>query len=239
MTTSRSSGTRQKITVIVFIAVLAIVGWQVYSLFEESIPTPPASPTAAANNPTAAPSLKAAAATSPPGITPPAAAAPVLPKPPVLSAKELELIKLQRQAEERYVAAVSQLQMLKIEREIAETNKSIAAARLATATAEKDMAKLAQPLGNFSQNLTTNPTSGPSQPEISNLVAAGNFMVISVAYLQGRWSAVLSNQGKLYQIFVGDILPDNNNVKVLEINKSGVTLKIGDETRKISLVPLI
>ena len=240
MTTSRSSGTRQKITVIVFIAVLAIIGWQVYSLFEESIPTaPPANQTAAAapKNPSAS---SAPIAATPPGVTPPhSGPAPVLPKPPILSAKELELIKLQRQAEERYVTAVNQLQMLKIEREIAETNKSIAAARLATATAEKEMATLAQPLSNFTQSITTNPSStGPISQEISS-AATGNFMVISVSYLQGRWSAVLSSQGKLYQVFVDDILPDNNNIKVLEINKSGVILKIGDEKRKISLVPLI
>lgn len=240
MTTSRS-GSRQKITVIVFIVVVAIIGWQAFSLFQESTPPPSSSPS---NQPApATPPGSSTATPTPPAspITTSPPPAPVLPKPPLLSAKELELIKLQKQAEERYVAAVNQLQMLKIEREIAETNKSIADARLATATSEKEMAALAQNLSGFSQNLTTGPTptAAPSPQDISSLAAGGNFAVISVSYIQGRWSAVLSAQNKLYQVFVGDILPDFNNIKVLEINKSGVTLKIGDEERKISLVPLI
>lgn len=237
MTTSRSSNSRQKVTLVIFIIIIAIVGWQVYALFKSDTPAAPPPPK---------PAIKAAAPQGtppqmsgnipPPAQTPPALP-PALPKPPVLSSKELELIRLQKQTEERYIAAVNQLQMLKIEREIAETNRSIATARLEAATSEKAMAGLTQSSG-YSQNIT-----GPSsQPMVSAetlpSITANNYVVISVSYLQGKWSAVLGSQGKLYQIYIGDVLPDTE-IKVVDINKSGVTLKIGEEKRKISLVPII
>ena len=234
MTTSRSSNSRQKVTLVIFIIIIAIVAWQVYALFKSDTPAappPPPKPAVKAGAPQGTPPQMSG------NIPPPAQTPPALPKPPVLSSKELELIRLQKQTEERYIAAVNQLQMLKIEREIAETNRSIATARLEAATSEKAMAGLTQSSG-YTQNIT-----GPSsQPMVSAetlpSITANNYVVISVSYLQGKWSAVLGSQGKLYQIYIGDVLPDTE-IKVVDINKSGVTLKIGEEKRKISLVPII
>ena len=222
--------TRQKATIGIFALVVVVIIWQVIGLFKSSspeiTPVPQSQMSPSAAMPQAAP-----------------ASVVVQKKPPVITEREAALIRLQQQTEEKYLNALNELQMLKVERDIAETNKAIASAKLDTVTAQKStvdiLTKPSVSEGNYAQGLAT-PGSPPNQPSGSAPMVSteANYLVISVTQLQQRWSAVLGLQGKLYTVYVGDVLPPDGS-KVISIDKSGVTLEKGDVKKKISLVPVI
>lgn len=177
-----------------------------------------------------------------------------------------QILELQKKTEEKYVDQLNQLQMLRVQREIAETNQAIASARLATVTAEKNVSDLltkpSQPILPPQQQQLPPPQmpSGtyentalggqPSTPPTTEVVppppatqaplppAEVPYFVVSVSMQFGRWSAVLGYQGKLYNISVGDVLPVDRSV-VASINKNGVVLVKGKKRRKISLITAI
>lgn len=65
-----------------------------------------------------------------------------------------------------------------------------------------------------------------------------NYVVISVSQLLNKWSAVLGYQGKLYSVFIGDVLPPDQST-VVSIDKYSVILEKEGVQRKVSLVPII
>jgi type IV pilus biogenesis protein PilP len=214
--------TRQKITGVIFIVVLIIIGWQGMSLLNSTSSAPPLA--VAANQ-------QAMAMRAPKPM-------PVVKQPAQLTPREMQLMQMQQALEAKYVAAINELQMLKLEREIVENNKAIVAARLDTVALQQKIVNLltapSVPPGAYSQGLEggaapAQPPQPPQQPSYS---------VVSVSQLQHRWSAVMGYQGHLYQIYVGDIMPPDGS-KVIEINKSGVWLSKDNEKRKVSLVPVI
>jgi type IV pilus biogenesis protein PilP len=161
-----------------------------------------------------------------------------------LSPREMELIRLQQETEAKYIAALNELQLLKINQSIAETNKAIAAAKLDTVTAQKGVVDLlttpAPTSASYAQNLGGRPTvastQGPARP--AAMQPQVSYTVISVSRLQYKWNAVLGSQGNLYSVTIGDRLPPDNS-KVIAIDKSGVTLEKDGVTTKHSLVPII
>lgn len=73
------------------------------------------------------------------------------------------------------------------------------------------------------------------QPEDSKIAS---YVVISVSRLMNKWSAVLGYQGRLYSVYVGDVMPvDGSTIK--SIDKFSVLLAKGGTEKKISLVPII
>ena len=149
-----------------------------------------------------------------------------------MSAQELELVRLQQETQAKYVAALNELQMLKIAREIAQTNQAIAAARLATVTAEKNtLLLLSPPPPAYAQGLVTPVSGTPS-------MSSPGYTVVSVSQLQNRWNAVLGYQDKLYSVSIGDVLPSDGST-VVSISRSGVVLEKDGAKRKISMVPII
>lgn len=235
--TSSTPNVRQKVMAVILVIVILVILWQIIGLFRgESKPE-----AITASSPTAMKS----APTGPEQSTPQPAQ---LIKAQPMTQRELQLLQLQQATEAKYVAALNELQMLKVSREIAETNQAIAAAKLATVTAEKNILNLLSvqvpqvSQGTYAKNLagpmapgTPAPTPAPtpitSQPQVS-------YSVISVTLLQYKWSAVLGAQGNLYNVSVGDILPPDGS-KVTSISKSGVILQKDGVSRRISLVPII
>lgn len=240
--------TRQKVTAGVFVLVLLVVIWQVYSLFggSRSVPyVPPATNTAMKDNtPGGAQRTTTPQQMSPQQMTPQQAD---LPKPAPVTQREAELMQLQQETQAKYLAAINELQMLKISRELAETNQAIMTAKLATVTAEKGIVNLLTPpqptvaQGAYAKSLVNPATAGgpptgqvvapPTQPEIT-------YTVISVSQLEYKWGAVLGYQGNLYSVSVGDVLPPDGSV-VSRIDKSGVILEKDGVKKKLSLVPII
>jgi hypothetical protein len=153
----------------------------------------------------------------------------------------------EQKTEQNYLKKVNDLEELKVERQIEETNQAIAVAKLATVTAEKSTADLltkptpvvaegayANQLVNPTASGTAVATSAPPKTETPEVA----YTVISVSLQLNKWTAVIGTQGKLYNVSVGDILPLDGSV-VSSISKSGVILKKDDKARKISIVSAI
>ena len=237
--------TRQKITIGLFAVVLIVLAYMVYGMFRgpattttTTTTTSTASRASTTNN-----TLSNPATLSP---RPSTIAKAVQQRP--LSQREVQLIQLQQASEAKYVDALNELQLLKIEREIAENNKAIASAKLDTVTAQTKIVSLLKPPAPtpavYAQGLvgptSTAPVSPPTTvikppPSTSEDVT---YTVISVSLIHSRWSAVVGYQGTLYQIHVGDVLPADGS-KVISIDKSGIILEKDAARRRVSLVPII
>lgn len=216
--------TRQKITALIFLMVMIFLIWEGIGLFRGS---------SSSSTPVKANSMMSANMSN--MMTPQPAA---LPKPVAMTPREMELMRLQQETEAKYLAALNELQMLKIEREIAESNKAIMSARLDTIKSEKSIVDLLLPAipapGTYAKNLVNPVTSSITQAAPAEV----NYTVISVSQLQYKWNAVLGYQGALYNVSVGDILPADGST-VMVIDKSGVILEKNGVKKKISLVPVI
>lgn len=160
-------------------------------------------------------------------------------QPAGVSPREAALMRLQQETEAKYVALLNQLQILKVQRDIAETNKAIMAAKLDTITSQKGIvntltAKPSQPVSTtpgFVSQTVIQPKAG--------LTSEASYTVVSISQLSHKWSAVVSYEGNLYHVSIGDVLPSDGS-KVILINRTGIVIvtKSG-ERRKISMVPVI
>lgn len=249
---------RQKIIAAVLVIILFIVIWQIIGLFggEKSTVPPPMTPIHKV-----APG-GALSATAPPGTpnpNPTVAANPVNPNevtptelPPVREAPvtmDSQILDMQKKTDQKYVDQLNQLQILKLQREIAETNQAIASARLATVTAEKSVSDLlTRPtppapgtLGVLIPGTETGvtvplqapPPPPPLQPPVV-VMPPIEYAVVSVSMQLGRWSAVINHENKLYSVTCGDILPDDGSI-VTSINKNGVTLMRKGKRRRLTI----
>ncbi|HSW71534.1 MAG TPA: hypothetical protein VLH77_06095 [Gammaproteobacteria bacterium] len=149
---------KQKMMAIIFLMIAIFIVWEVIGMFrggkalERALtPSPPA---IAANAPLPKPALPQA---PPPAVQQAVSAPPASPSrppnapqlTPQQSHPQVEMappasvmLMQQEQVQSKYVSALNELQMLKIQREIAETSQAIVAAKLATATAEKSITDL-------------------------------------------------------------------------------------------------
>jgi hypothetical protein len=250
--------TRQKATAGIVVLIILIIVWQIVGLFGGDKNATP--PTITTPPPTSLPSKTPSnandtGAKNGSGMSAPQAQS-AIPQPAQVNQQQMssqqqdELIRLQQETQQKYVAALNELQMLKLSQQIAETNKSIAAAKLATVTAEKGIVDLlttpAAPVetsASYSPGLISPGSNAPSSVPTANNAsqhptAAVNYVVISVSKLLNKWSAVLGNQGKLYSIFVGDVLPADGS-SVISIDRNGVILEKDGVRSKLSLVPII
>lgn len=176
-------------------------------------------------------------------------------EPAELTPREQQLMALQQQTEAKYIAAMNELQMLRIEKEIAETNKEISAAKLDTIAAQKGIEEmLAPPKPKISPTQSVQSLANPQQAQLPSQQSAQssqpqapvaapapilNYTVVSVSRLRGKWQAVLgSDEGRLYHVSVGDVLGSAGTV-VMAIDQSGVLLETNGKQQKISMVPII
>jgi hypothetical protein len=234
-TRALAMSTRQKITAVLVVIVILIVGWQAIGIFKGSDASP-----GTAN-------LSTASSAGPINNTqPPPQAVPTVPKPAALTPAQAELVRLQQETQAKYIAALNELQMLKIERDIAENQREIMKAKQDTVIAQKGIVELLAPPtvggASYQQNLVT-PTSTTSANENNGaaqqtLSAEVKYSVISVSQLQNKWSAVLGYQNNLYSVSIGDILPPDGS-KVVAIGKAGVVLEKDGTRKTVSLVPVI
>jgi hypothetical protein len=229
---------RQKMIGIIFAVVILIILWEVIGMFtgRKSTPTQPVTTRqATAMNAGVPGGLPAQPMTPRP--------APLPKQQTALSPQEIALQQIQQESEKNYVTALNQLQMLRVQKDIAETNKAIMAAKLDTVTSEKKVVDLLAPPAphptpaTYAQGLV-NPAQVGGPPIISPSQTEANYTVISVSQLQHKWAAVIGYQGNLYSVSVGDVLPVDRSI-VLHIDKSGVILEKNGVKKKFSLVPII
>lgn len=256
---------RQKVIAVIVIIVMLIIGWQIMALFSGGTPptaeiTPAAKPQMSSAPPANAPAGETPA---PPAGQPtegalPAEAGAPAPPPPSGQLQQAtvdltpQLVEVQKESEQKYIDQLNQLQNLKIEREIAETNQAIAVAKLATVTAEKNVSDLltkpeTPPPGTIvgpilPAVITPPPPPPPPTTEVKVELPPPPpeiiYNVTSVALQLGRWSAILSHEGKLYNVTVGDILPPDGS-KVIEINNRFVVLQLKGKRKTIGMVTSI
>lgn len=242
---------RQKMIIGSMIVVVLIIIWQVMSLFPgtpKTVMTPPpkmamtggGGPNANAPMPAGSPSAAPAPA--------PTAEQALLRQANAVT-NDNQFIKMQKATEEKYVGKLNELEELKIQRQIAETNQAISAAKLATVTAEKDISDLLTkptpppiPPSAYANQLA-NPTAGSqiipvSAPPAVKVEPIVEYSVISVSMQMDKWSAVLGYEGKLYNVGIGDTLPADGSV-VVNINRNSVVLKKDGVTRKVNMVSSI
>jgi hypothetical protein len=220
--------TRQKVMAVIFVLVIIFIIYQVIGMLRGgSTNSAPASIAAVPQAPIQKPQQ-----------------ANIIPKEAITSAQEQQAMLQQKAAEAQYIASLNQLQSLKVARDIAETNREIIAAKLATITAQKGivdlLSKPTQPSTPqaYAEGLV-NPAAGATSESAQPIQPTQpTYTVISVSQLQGRWGAVLGAQGNLYSVTVGDVLPLDKSV-VISIDKSGVLLQKDNVQRKLSLVPII
>ncbi len=241
--------TKQKVIGILTLAIFAFIIYEVIGLFSSGsnkpattiTPAPTPSPQAKQMKmPNGGPQAQA------PAVATQAAYTSTLPTVNAIAAPKEPLdVKQQQQQQEVYLDSVNQLQLLKVKRDIAETNQAIATARLATETANKNMSDLLTqptlpqgPPATYSNKLSMQ-TSGndvsaaePTQIKAPPVVETP-FVVISVSMQFNRWSAVLNSQGKMYSVSIGDTLFDGSTVT--SINKNGVVLTRDGKRRRITL----
>lgn len=255
---------KQKMTIGLMVVVVGVIIWQVMGLMGGSSPkpTPSATPKITANKPGTPPSGGSAAPVAMASANNPSAVQPQevpAPKPaPVQPAVDEGLMKLQKQAQEKYLAQTAQLQALKLDQQIAETNSAIAAAKLSTFTSEKaisDMLAASVPApvssssyGNIMGSKGTTQASGttdstaitPPPPTTATVLAPklGTYTLVSVSMQLQRWTAVIGYGDKLYTVNVGDVLPPDGSV-VESIDKDNVVLKKDGKNNRISLVPSV
>lgn len=256
---------RQKITIAIFVIVFVVVVWQVIGMFRSSEGEPSA---------TAAPANRAMSGNRPMNAANQPANAGAAPSnqpkqgqlmaTPNTQANSPELIAARAQQQElqaKYIAAINELQMLKIQRDIAQANQAIMAAKLATVTAQKSIINLVNPpapivpagvyttaLGGTPGGSPSRPLGTPPRPGSPNAPSSGpstddatkdiTYRVISVSQIQYRWSAVLGYQGSLYHVQVGDVIPADGST-VISISRGGVVISKSGVRKKLSLVPII
>jgi hypothetical protein len=159
-------------------------------------------------------------------------------------ANDARFLQLQQMSEQKYIGKLNDLEDLKIQREIAETNQAIATAKLATVTAEKNINDLlTKPVPKVPASAYANKLAHPGAEETAAETSTSSatrtmpdvdYTIISVSMQLHKWNAIIGYQGKLFNVAVGDVLAADGSV-VVDINKNSVTLKKEGETRKISI----
>jgi hypothetical protein len=229
--------TKKILTIVAVIAVVGVVGYEVALMAGigggEDVATQEAATKAA---PTVHPDTPKTVALIPP--PPPAAK--------VLTPEEQQAMKVQQENQARYIDALNTLQMLKVQKDIADANKDIMKAKEDMITSEHKIVDMLKPVQ------TTNPTafidsgghavspssSAPSSMMNSNSGGNNEISVVSITNLQGRWKAVLSTGSRLISVSIGDELADDHST-VIGIDRSGITLEKQGVKRKVMMASVI
>jgi hypothetical protein len=237
---------KQKAMIGAIIVVGLIMGWQIIGLFsgDSGAGVSPAKPVANG-------SAKMTAGSSPPGgaANIQMAAASQLPlqsglkQMPVMT--DARFLQLQQASEEKYIDKLNDLENLKIQRQIAETNQAIATAKLATVAAEKNISDLLTkptvptvPVAAYANGLVTPAMQGGGQAGSQSAEIIPDYTVISVMMQRQKWNAVMGYQGKLLNVSIGDVLPADGSV-VEAISKNGVILKKDGKSKTVNMMSAI
>ena len=228
---------KQKLIVVIAIIIFLVIGWQLIGLFGGGSKAPTSEPIVAK---TSAPAGSSRMPQQPGSVNSAAPAAEENPVPqPVPLQTNAELAKLQQETEAKYIAAVNELQMLKLQREIAEVNQALAASKLSTMTTEKSISDLLVTKSVMQapeETFNSNPVSPKNMPQRQPASAEGtpSYVLLSVSQQGVSWSAVIGNGAKRYSVSVGDILPADASV-VLSINENSVVIEKDGKKKKLNL----
>jgi hypothetical protein len=167
------------------------------------------------------------------------------------SVADAMMLQQQQDLERKYIAAVNELQMLKVSKDIADANKDIAKSKLEMVMAQKVVVEQLEPTaiqpGSYAAALNNPgatqqigaPVSGKKMPtQAASDDESSPYTVISVSQLQNKWGAVLGYQGTLIHVYIGDSLP-LEHAQVVAIDNDGIEIEKDGKRKKIALVSLI
>jgi hypothetical protein len=226
--------TKQKVMVAVVIIIFLVVIWQVIAILGIGKSSPAAIAPAVKTN--TANATKAGAMSSPSNASNGNPTAVVQQSYDMTIRDNGELLKLAKDNQEKYLRAINDLQILKLQREIAEANQAIASAKLATVTAEKSMSEVltkSTTVPQLSPASYANGLIAPGLADINNPPMTGpvkqantnsDYQVLSVSMQNRKWTAVVGAQGKLFDVAIGDVLTADGSV-VVSINRDAVVLE--------------
>lgn len=171
-----------------------------------------------------------------------------------MTEREMQLMKLQQETQAKYLAAITELQMLRVSKDIAEIKRDVSKATLENITAQKGIVDLLTPKKStigpdtYSQGLESgSPAQTPasastatstSESTTEQAASSNDYKVVSVSKLRGEWVAVLGAGTALYSVKTGDVLPVDGST-VTSIDRGGVQLEKNGKTRKLSMVSII
>ena len=223
--------TKQKVTMGIAAVIVGVIIWQGWDMVFE-----PAAPPEAVMKPN-------------PDIPKPASLLPPAPQQAPMTEREMQLTKLQQETQAKYLAQLTELQMLKIEKDIAETTKDISKAKLDSITAQKDIVDLLTPKkpaatseayaqgldpNAAAQTTTTSTTSTSTQESTKD----EDMKVVSVSKLRGQWTAVIGASGALISVKVGDTLPAGGWI-ITSIDTTGVSMEKDGKKKKVPMAQII
>ena len=192
--------TKQKIMIAAIVVIFLIIAWQLKGMLFSGGQATSAAPTPATNVAAGAGPANSAPNAAGGGGAPSVKEVAVPARDVAMTEGEKRLLALQMQTEAKYIAAMNELQLLRVQSEIAKNSKDIAQNRLDAVTAQKQTLQLlsapqvsssayAQGLaGGAAPQQQSAPAAVPSPPQT-------NYVVVSVSQIQHRWTAVLGNQG--------------------------------------------
>ena len=151
-----------------------------------------------------------------------------------MTERELQLVQMQKDTEAKYTAALNQLQMLKVNKDLVEVNRDIVKAKEETIKSQQSILTLIAPPPPPAPIQTA---PGP-QPNSSNKEVS-NYTVHSVTRVRGAWMAVLEYANTLFSVQQGDVLDLADGSTVTRIDKNGVILEKGGVAKKISMIDIM
>lgn len=221
--------TRKKATIGAFVVIVLVIVWQVIGLFGGSGESAPEADAQAAAAQSSLPTPKPA-----PVATAEQAAQ--------VSQDDQEMQRVLKETQARYIAAVNEVQLMKVAQDMADINAKIMKSKEDTVTSQKkivDMLTQPDPSTMQQSDVTSDGQAVSGQTQQGGLIQKDvTYSVVSISQLRGKWGAVLSYGSNLYSVHVGDVLPTDNS-SVISINKSSVVLEKDGVRSKISMVSVI
>ncbi|MDR3490514.1 MAG: hypothetical protein P4M12_00560 [Gammaproteobacteria bacterium] len=263
-------GNKQKIIIVAVLVIVFIIIWQASSLFSGGSTPAPAAPAPVAPTPMSPGAPTPLTPTTPRpamGNAGPGAAMPASISSPTQGSAatqaqiapsqavqiDPEQLQKQRENEKKYIQAVNDLQMLKIQKEIADTNLAITNSKLDTITSEKKLSDLLvgpvhPPVaeGMYVNNLVAPAIRGQSKSSAADAGMDVSYVVLSVSKKDNQWGAVIANivekvsenvvkkQETLFSVTVGENLPPDGSL-VVSIDKNGVVLQKDGVRRRLQI----
>ncbi len=227
--------TKQKILVPVTILIVLLLAYEVFAIFMPS--TPSFTPPPRVNN---APPAFSRAPTNAVNPNPGAVQHRVIKKtkitqvpsspPSPLMASALEQ---NSDLHKQYLKMLSQYQVLQLQELLARAHANLATAHVQEAEAQQRVEKLTNGRVRIGSS-TTGSIGSYANAESSN-EAATDFQVQFIGYQSGRWTGILSKDGKDYEIHNGSLLPDD--VRVTSMNSRGIVVRREGYKRFIPIAP--
>jgi len=207
---------RQKFLLPLVVIAFAYVGWQIYSMTNNTDNSTPQTATPVKKAVAVQPDKNLSKVTAANNI---AGTSGSIQTPTAIASRE----------QTQYLQLLNQYQLLKMKRMLLEEEVAIAGARQKIAELNSQTSKL----GGSVDYSDTDAIENVSANNVATVPAnVGNYAVVYIDHQDGQWNATLNNRGHFEEATIGSILSDGS--KVVAINASGVVLSLDNRMTKLT-----